>query len=477
MADLDEYRRRRDPRRTPEPVPDHGPLPHGADDVFVVQEHHARRLHWDVRLERNGVLVSWAVPKGLPAEPGTVRLAVHTEDHPLDYADFEGRIPKGEYGAGEVLIWDRGIYETRKWTDHEVDVVLHGNRVIGRYVFFGRGGDWMVRRSDPPQDPDRVPVPEDVTPMLATPGTLPNTDEDDQWCYEFKWDGARALAEVEGGRLRLRNRRGEDVTATYPELRGLGEQLGSTQALLDGEIVVLDQGRPNFALLQRRLHVTGQARTRRLAEEHPATLLVFDLLHLDGRNLLDLPYARRRELLDELAPRGPHWQTPPSFSGGGAAVLQVSRERGFEGIVAKHRDSPYRPGRRSPAWTKIKDVRTQEVVVGGWRPGEGRRSGVLGSLLLGIPGPDGLRFVGSVGSGFSEAELRRLTGTLRELARPNSPFAGPVPTQRARSAHWVEPRLVGEVLFQEWTRDGRLRAPRWRGLRDDKRPEEVTEGA
>jgi bifunctional non-homologous end joining protein LigD len=230
MAGLDEYRRKRDPERTPEPVPVDEVLPTGNNDTFVIQEHHATRLHWDVRLERDGVLVSWAVPKGLPDVPGDIRLAVHTEDHPMEYATFSGEIPKGEYGGGRMFIWDRGRYETLKWSDREVAVVFDGERAKGRYTFFRSGKDskdWMVRRSEPPLSPGFQRLPELVEPMLASPGTLPEDDSD--WSYEFKWDGVRALARVEGGRLRLHSRKGNDITVTYPELRRLGEELGSTQ--------------------------------------------------------------------------------------------------------------------------------------------------------------------------------------------------------------------------------------------------------
>jgi bifunctional non-homologous end joining protein LigD len=474
MPDLGEYRRRRDPRRTPEPVPEGPVAPTGNDDRFVVHEHHARRLHWDVRLERGGVLVSWAVPRGLPAQPGVVRLAVHTEDHPLEYATFEGEIPRGEYGAGLMKIWDAGQYETKLWTDDKVEITLHGGRVDGRYVFLRRSENWLVRRVDPAQRPDWQPPPEELAPMLATAGTLPPVAEDEAWGYEFKWDGVRALLWSTEGRVRLASRTGADVTATYPELRGVGEQLGSTEVLLDGEIVALTGGRPSFAALQRRMHVTDAAQARRLAERHPVTLLVFDLLHLDGRPCLDLPYRQRRRLLDGLELRGPHWQTPRHYAGGGAEVLAASREQGLEGVVAKRLESAYRPGRRSGDWIKVARVTTQEVVVGGWRPGTGRREGVLGSLLLGVPdGDGGLRYVGAVGTGFTDTDLEVLSRKLAGLGRRTSPFATPVPADRARGAHWVRPDLVGEVVFREWTGDGRLRMASWRGLRADKRPEDV----
>jgi bifunctional non-homologous end joining protein LigD len=479
MPSLDEYRRRRDAASTPEPVPAEGPLPSGDDDVFVVQEHHASRLHWDVRLERGGVLVSFAVPKGLPTDPGQIRLAVHTEDHPLSYADFHGEIPKGQYGGGQMYIWDRGRYDTVKWSEGHIEVVLHGERVDGTYLFFRGGsgkseGDWMVRRRDPPQDPDRRPLPDSLPPMLAVAGDLPPVRDDEQWSYEYKWDGVRALAFVEGGRLTLHARSGADITMTYPELRALGENLGSTQVLLDGEIVAFEQGRPSFAALQRRMHVSSAARARRWATDLPVTYLIFDLLHLDGHSCVELPYRRRRDLLERLELAGPRWQTPPAHFGSGADVVTASREHGLEGVIAKRIESPYLPGRRSTDWVKITGISAQEVVIGGWKPGTGRREGVMGALLLGIPEPDGLRFVGSVGTGFTDADLELLTGKLNRLSRKDSPFNGPLPRERAKDARWVAPKLVGEVVYREWTPDGRLRAAAWRGLRSDKSPGEVT---
>ncbi|RZS43810.1 bifunctional non-homologous end joining protein LigD [Herbihabitans rhizosphaerae] len=472
MGDLSEYRRKRNASKTPEPVPTDAVLPHGDDDTFVIQEHHARALHWDVRLERDGVLVSWAVPKGLPNEPGTIHMAVHTEDHPLEYATFSGEIPKGEYGAGTMKIWDRGTYETIKWSDREVNVVLRGERVDGEFFFIKTRDGWIVRRHGTAARPDWKPLPDNVKPMLATAGALPPVEVDEQWSYEFKWDGVRALAFVDGGRIRLVSRQGNDITGGYPELRGLGEELGSTQVLLDGEIVALEKGRPSFAVLQQRMHVRSESQVRRLAAAHPVTYLIFDLLHLDGRPCLDLPYSARRSLLDKLELRGNHWQTPRAYPGAGAAVLAASRAQGLEGAVAKRLESRYLAGRRSTDWIKITDVRPQEVVIGGWRPGEGRREGVMGSLLLGVPDGKKLRYVGAVGTGFTDAMLERLTDQLKPLARKTSPFHE-VPPDRARHANWVRPALVGEVVFREWTPDDRMRAPVWRGLRPDKEPEEV----
>ncbi len=323
---LADYRSRRDRERTPEPVPATGPLPTGGDDTFVIQEHHARRLHWDLRLERDGVLVSWAVPRGLPRTPADNRLAVHTEDHPLEYAAFAGEIPRGEYGAGRVLIWDRGRYETEKWTDREVKVVLHGTRVSGRYVLFRtRGRNWLIHRMDPPADPAEEPLPSAVAPMRAVRRARP-PDDPERHAFEFAWGGRRVLAYAEGGRVRLTDADGADVTREYPGLRGLGEQLGARSAVLDGEIT----------------DAAG-----------PSTYVIFDLLYLEGRTLFDEPYRRRRELLDGLGLVGPHWQTAPSFTGADAAVRQVARERGLPGVVAKRLDSRYEPGTASEAWLLV----------------------------------------------------------------------------------------------------------------------------
>jgi len=481
---LDEYRAKRDPARTPEPVPAAGePTPSGSGATFVVQEHHARALHWDFRLERDGVLVSWAVPKGLPQDPGTNHLAVHTEDHPMEYATFEGEIGAGEYGGGSVTVWDHGTYETLKWSDREVQVVLHGERVQGKYVLFatrGRtkgkpddGRSWMVHRMDPPTRDGWTPLPDLVKPMLAVPGELP--EEDDGWAFEMKWDGVRAVAYVDGGRVRLMSRNDLDVTRSYPEVAGMGEQLGSVQAVLDGELVTFDErGAPDFGRLQQRMHVADVAVARRLAKTVPVVYLVFDVLHLDGRPTVDLPYDERRALLDGLGLAGRSWQTPPSFDGPGADVLAASRENGLEGVVAKRRTARYRPGARSPDWRKVKHVRMQEVVLVGWRPGKGARAETLGALVLGVHDDAGtLRPAGSVGTGFTRRMLDDLLARLTRIERRSSPFEERLPAAETRDVHWVSPELVGEVQFAEWTSDGRLRHPSWRGLRPDKSASDV----
>jgi len=443
--------------------------------MFVVQEHHARALHWDFRLERAGVLVSWAVPKGIPDDPGRNHLAVHTEDHPLAYASFEGEIPRGQYGGGTVTIWDRGRYELVKWAPGEVKVVLHGQRLHGGYTLFRtRDDDWMIHR-------ERAALPAWVRPMLATGGVLPASD--DGWAYEMKWDGVRASAYIAGGRLlRLLSRTGRDVIAAYPELRGLGTAAGTMpgtvrgarQLVLDGEIVAFADGRPSFEALQQRMHVTVEAQAVRLAAQTPVAYLVFDLLHLDGRDLLELAYAQRRELLDGLALAGRYWQAPPAFTGvPGAGLLAVAAEQGLEGVVAKRVESPYRPGARSGEWRKVKQIHRQEAVVGGISPGQGARAGQIGSLLVGVQTGAGLAYAGRVGTGFSDHALRMLGDRLAPLHTASCPFATAVPPAHARDAVWVEPRLVIEVAFTGWTQAGRMRAASYQGLRDDKDPGEV----
>ncbi|HEX2435501.1 MAG TPA: DNA polymerase ligase N-terminal domain-containing protein, partial [Solirubrobacterales bacterium] len=323
---LREYRDKRKFDRTPEPSGDRDA---GGGGRFVVHEHHARRLHWDLRLERDGVLVSWALPRGLPPDPGENRLAVHTEDHPLDYIDFEGEIPKGEYGAGEVRIWDRGTYEAEKFEPAKVVARLHGERVDGRYALFQtKDRNWMIHRMDP-ADPEREPMPEHVEPMKATLGTLPRDDR--AYGYEIKWDGARAIAYCSGGRVILESRNLLDVTPGYPELRAIGRQLGSSEAVLDGEIVAIDEdGRPSFQLLQRRMHLRSDTEIRRRAKQVPVTYMVFDVLYLEGRSTMGLAYEQRRELLEGLELEGASWQTPAYHRGEGKSLLEASRERGLE---------------------------------------------------------------------------------------------------------------------------------------------------
>jgi bifunctional non-homologous end joining protein LigD len=315
-----------------------------------------------------------------------------------------------------------------------------------------------------------------IRTMLATPGELPPTQQEGRWAFEMKWDGVRAMVYVDRSGVRVLTRNDREVASSYPELGRLGDALGVAgrgEAVLDGEIVAFDpRGRPSFGELQARMHV--QRPSAALIARVPVTLLVFDVCRLDGTSLLRLPYDERRAVLDGLGVDGPSWATPPAFSGDGEAAVVVSRSQGLEGVLAKRRDSVYEPGKRSRSWVKVKHVRMQEVVVCGWQPGAGRRSGGVGSLLLGVHDDEGrLVYAGHVGTGFTERALDDLMSRLRPLERKTSPLATEVPRAQVRDARWVSPRLVGEVAFGEWTRDGRMRHPVWRGLRPDKRVEDV----
>jgi bifunctional non-homologous end joining protein LigD len=321
------------------------------------------------------------------------------------------------------------------------------------------------------------PALEPIKPMLAVPGNLPA--DEDGWATEFKWDGVRAIVWLDAGsgrsgRIQLFSRSGRDVTGAYPELHEVGDAPNRGPTVFDGEIVALgDDGRPSFASLQTRMHLADEQRSRRLAATAPVTVMVFDLLVLEGRATTGAPYGERRRMLEEVGVPGPAWTIPPSYDGQGRVVFDAACAGGLEGVVCKRIASAYQPGRRSPDWVKVKCFRAQAVVIGGWTAGRGARQGTLGALLLGIPSAAGLSFVGRVGTGFSEDALADLLERLGGLRRPTSPFADRVPTRGDERVGWVEPQLVGEVRFGEWTRDGRLRHPTWRGLRPDVHPEDV----
>lgn len=313
-------------------------------------------------------------------------------------------------------------------------------------------------------------LPQLIRPMLATLSrTLPPASQDALFGYEMKWDGVRAVCYLDGPDVRILSRSDRDISGSYPELQELGEALDGHRAVLDGEIVALDPatGQVSFGTLQQRMHVVDSARAARLARQVPALFLAFDVLYLDGRDTTQAAYAERRALLESLDLRGRRWDTPPFFPGGGEDVLMASQDQGLEGVVAKRLDSTYRPGRRSPAWLKTKNLLTQAVVIGGWSLGKGNRTQSLGALLLGIPDTTGLRYVGHVGTGFSQAALADLHARLSQHEQAAPPFSDILPTAISRDARWCAPVLVGEVAFAEWTTDRRMRHPVWRGLRTD----------
>lgn len=497
---LSTYRSMRDADKTPEPVPDAPAIVFGGGTVerpprFVIQEHHARRLHWDFRLEHDGVLVSWALPKGMPPRGDVTRLAVSTEDHPLEYAEFAGTIPAGEYGAGEVTIWDSGEYELEKWREgHEVIVTLRSQRRGSRRVALIRTGDeqWLMKLMDggagrstrrTVSGSARPEGDRSTAPMLAMPGAVSDIGVERDWAFEMKWDGIRIIATVQGGAegggaVQLQTRNGIDVTATYPELAELAERVRGA-AVLDGEVVALDRaGRPSFSLLQRRMGVTEARTVAVVRTKHPVTIMLFDVLEAGESVATRAPviadsYVDRRTVLARRVSAGGVVQVPEAFDGALESAMVTSRELGLEGVVAKRLDSSYRPGRRSRDWVKLTHEKTQSVIVCGWRPGRGARAGLVASLLLAVRDGDGLRYIGRVGTGFDERARRELVTKLARLERATAPAHG-VPAVDASDARWVTPRLVGEVAFAEWTDAGRLRHATWRGWRTDLTASDVT---
>ena len=512
---LEEYRTKRDAAATPEPftAEQHRGRTDGGTlrESFVIQEHHASRLHYDFRLERDGVLVSWALPKGVPTTKAKNHLAVQTEDHPMDYADFEGIIPKGQYGAGTVSIWDRGHYECEKWiAGKEVIATLTGQPDGGlggtrrfALIHTGQANDqWLIHLMDapgqartpspkdtPPAAPPTpaggtagsapAPDPAQLAPMLASAGTPADLAEKD-WQFELKWDGVRALVLGDAQRIRLISRNGNDMSASYPELTDRGCWPPQDFAA-DGEIIAVGpSGRPDFGLLQGRMKLSKAADVAKARAATPVRLMLFDLLTEGGEDLRRRPLRERRNRLEAFAAAGFRAENqeescPVELSevidADVGHLLESAEELGLEGVMAKRTGGRY-VGQRSRSWLKLKFEKTQEVVVGGWRPGNGGRSDSVGSLLLGIPDGPKLRYVGRVGSGFSTRELRELRQQLDAIPRKTSPFAE-VPAEDAADARWVSAKLVGEVTFGEWTAGGKLRHPVWRGWRLDKAPADV----
>ncbi|HYX69283.1 MAG TPA: DNA ligase D [Terriglobales bacterium] len=490
---LKEYLRKRSFENTPEPPPG---TPPPAGNRFYIQRHSATRLHYDLRLEMEGALRSWAVPKGPTLDPAEKRLAVLVEDHPLEYGEFEGTIPEGNYGAGKVILWDKGTYEwltdtppAQQWERGDLKFRLHGQKLVGEFALVrmknrGKGNEWLLLKKkdfaakpgwDPESDlrsvrqeaadPAAIPgakkaaMPREVQPMLATlADSLP---EGAEWLYEVKWDGVRALCLLDHGKLRLLSRTGNAMEAQYPEFRGLGEQLTAKSAVLDGEIVAFDeQGRPSFARLQPRI-MANPKNVPHLARTQPVMLFAFDLLYLDGYDLREAPLAERQKALAAILKPSPLVRLSDHFTGNGRELMEAARQNGLEGIVAKRALSRYEP-RRSRDWVKIKVVNQQEFVICGWIEGEREP---FGSLALACYESGKLKYVGNVGSGFTQEMLETVFKKLKPLATTRSPLAE-VPAE-VKKAHWVKPELVCAVRYNSWTPDARLRAPVFQGLRLD----------
>lgn len=510
------YRQKRDFASTPEPGPKFEviPPPVHAGWRFCVQEHHASHVHYDLRLQIGDVLKSWAVPKGPSLDPDVRRLAMATEDHPLEYLTFEGTIPEGEYGAGEVIVWDLGKYEIlgdtpvlRQWERGHIKFRLHGKKLKGEFALTYMPprpsprvessakpveNAWLLtkKRDDAAQFGDRA---EDhpgsvlrrrqraavrgaglhlvaaqhqgapLRPMLATLAAQPFRDP--KWLFELKWDGVRAFAHCQNGRVRLVSRSNHDLTRQYPELSSFPE---ADDAVLDGEIVALDaDGKPSFHRLQRRMNLTGKAEIERMAEQVPVVYYGFDLLRRGSQDLTARPLVERKEKLAALPWSGP-WRYSDHVVGNGTGLFELARQRGLEGIVAKRADSPYEAG-RSKLWLKLKLQLRQDVVIVGYTDPQGSRSS-FGALLLAVYDAAHRRYeyIGKVGTGFDTATRAELLQRFRPVAKAEVAGLEAAP----RRLHAVQPEVVAEVKFAEWTPAGHLRAPVFLGVRADKGPEE-----
>jgi bifunctional non-homologous end joining protein LigD len=520
---LEAYRRKRDPERTPEPF---GGGPPSGGRLFVVQKHVARRLHYDLRLEMDGVLKSWAVPKGPSVHAEEKRLAVHVEDHPVEYGDFEGVIPPGNYGAGSVIVWDHGWYRSAKPEDPleqlargRLEVEIFGHKMRGRWTLArmsGKEREWLLLKkadgaaaapgtpelierypesvisgltveemADPPARLaavrarlDALRAPRGDVSARAQGFTLATLAEkpfsDPAWLFEIKYDGVRVLAARDGDRITLRGRSGQDITSRYPEVMRALLALPIERFVIDGEIVALDDaGRPSFQRLQPRMALTDPREAALAAAARPAIGVFFDCLALDDRDLRRLPLVERKELLRRLLPPLGTARYGDHLVGEGRAFFEAASEQRLEGIVAKKMKSAY-SGRRTGDWVKIKCQRRQEFVIGGYTDPQGSR-GHFGALHLGVyddsPSAPRLRYVSKVGTGFDEATLKAVMARLQPLARETPPFeAGAIPTGRGH--HWVEPVLVCEVRFTDWTDDGGIRHPSFIALREDKKPKD-----
>jgi bifunctional non-homologous end joining protein LigD len=510
---LNEYAKKRHFDQTPEPRPGEPVKPDaGRGGFFCVQRHDATRLHYDFRLEVGGVLVSWAVPKGPSLDPSRKALAMKVEDHPFDYGTFEGNIPEGNYGAGSVMLWDKGHYEVLGEPDAQTQLdrgdfkfTLHGTKLNGAFAIVhmkhaGKGNEWLlIKKKDeycvPGYDIDqfawsvasrrtqdeiaenvaplgiaeipgaqKAPIPSEIAPMLAS--AVSAVPEGDQWLFEIKWDGVRALCLIKNGQLEIRSRRGLRTERQYPELADLPAHVNAKTACLDGEICILDaDGRSRFELIQPRIGANPSV-VPKLAEDTPATLFLFDILYLDGYDLRNVALHVRKRILNSILNPSERIRISDAFETDGQEMLDAARRMNLEGILAKDRNSKYE-SKRSNFWQKIKVLRQREFVIAGFTSGE---RDYFGSLVLGLSEGPKFRHVGQVGTGFDQKQMKALYSRLEPLITKVSPLS---PKPRIKDVTWVEPKLVCEVRFLESTRDGMLRAPVFLGLRTDKTPEEA----
>jgi len=505
---LEDYARKREFDRTPEPGPQMSTPGADGHKIFCIQRHAARRLHYDLRLAIGGTLKSWAVPQGPTQDPSIKRLAVHVEDHPLMYATFEGNIPKGNYGGGSVMLWDAGTFEVVGDMPAEGQLErgdfkfrLHGQKAKGEFALVriksSKANEWLLlKKKDASaqvgwvieqfgysvatgrtQDeiaadlPARTaaPMPEGLTPMLASAGPIPRGE---QWVYEIKWDGVRALCYIRDGKVKLIGRRGTHFDRQYPELDSLALAVKTPTAILDGEICALDeQGRPNFEKLQPRIMASGTSAIAKMARSNPVVFFAFDLLYSGGQDLRDLPLLERKQRLRALVEVTPYLRYSEHFATGVDELLAAAKAQGLEGVVAKHRDSRY-TGDRTRDWVKLKIRQEQEFVIAGRMAGE---RPPFGSLLLGHWEGDRLLYAGSVGSGFDGPLLKKLAARITPLEIDKSPFAEAI--KFPREVVFAKPELVATIAYHEFTSEGRLRSPVFIRLREDVEPRECVRGS
>jgi bifunctional non-homologous end joining protein LigD len=493
MAELATYRRKRDFKRTPEPGPKK--VRSGREHIFVIQKHVASHLHYDFRLEMNGVLVSWAVPKGPSLDPAVKRLAMHVEDHPYSYKDFEGTIPKGNYGAGEVIVWDNGIYEITdgSYRAGHFSFILYGKKLHGEFSLVRFKGkeegkkEWLLvkqkdryaSKKDITKDEHSVlsdrslgntkesmcrPFKKaritaaDLSPMLATLAKEPF--DDPKWVYEVKWDGYRLLAYKRGGKLQLISRNGIDVSKKYPVICKALSGIPDDTAI-DGELIALDEkGRPRFQLLQEYAE-----------RDAPLAYYAFDLLFDRGEDIRELALLERKERLESLLPTSKTIRYSEHIEKAGKKYFAAAKKQGLEGVMAKRADSVYLSGKRSKDWLKFKAVMEQEAVIVGYTEPRGSRK-YIGSLVLAVRESGKYIYAGHTGGGMGGLSLKYMYDLLKPTRTDKAPISAPREVER--TATWVKPTYVGELRFTEWTRDGQMRHPVFLGLRDDKKPEEVT---
>jgi len=463
---LAEYARKRKFDKTPEPGPSIVP---GSGDAFVVHRHHASRLHYDLRIEKDGVLRSWAVPRGMPPRPGIKRMAVQTEDHPLSYLNFHGTIPKGEYGAGDMWIFALGRYEITKEKKDGFYLRLNSPELNAEYrMIHTREKEWLVERLENPQI-DWLQQP--IEPMLSD--TRDEPFDSDAYLYEVKWDGIRATVVLDEGKITVRSRSKQDITHAFPELQSPEKRFRATSALFDVEIVSLDErGAPVFENVLGRLQARSESAVARARAKHPAICYIFDCLYLDGRPIIHEPLWKRRAWMADSIIQNPTYRVSEAMDEG-VSLYRAVQQMGLEGIIAKKRDSPYLPGKRSEHWIKIKSRTTQDAIILGYTPGRGEREDSFGALQLGVYRGESIEYIGKVGGGFSDKARRTLLADLRELKTVKR-YVSEKPPDDAVTV-WVEPKFVCEVQYASIIR-GHLREPVFLRLRPDVMPKDVVSG-